>query len=104
MKPALNLATLASTLSGWLNDIQVTFNEQDGYLSFDQLELEKGPRLIRPRTREYRFKRPMTIQEAFHEAVQAGIIKNNPEDRKDFFWMYKHYETLPPRTLDLECL
>jgi hypothetical protein len=97
MKPALDLAALASTLSGWLNENEVIFKEEDGYLSFDLLEIDKGPGLMRPRIRPYRFKRPMTIQEAYDEVVQAEIIKDSAEEREHFLWMYKYY-------LDLESL
>jgi hypothetical protein len=104
MKPALNLAALACTLRGCLNEKTVSFTEQDDDVVFDWLEPDKGQGLHRPRLHEFRLKKPSTIQEAFDAVVQAGIIEDNPEKREDFWWDYKHYETLPPRMLELECL
>jgi len=102
MTPALNLAALELTLRRWLNDREVSFEEQDGDVVFEQLELEKGPDLMRPRIRPYRFKRPRTIHEAFDAAVQAGIIEDSPEEREDFLSTYQHFATLPPPMLELE--
>jgi hypothetical protein len=39
MQPALNLAALALTLSGFLNDRKVILKEENGDLSFDLLEV-----------------------------------------------------------------
>jgi hypothetical protein len=95
MKPALDLAALAQTWSDWLNGDDVSPEEQDGDVVFKHLKLAASG-LLQPRIHEHRFKKPATIQEAFHEAVQAGIIEDSPEEREDFLSRYQHYATLPP--------
>jgi hypothetical protein len=102
MKPVLNLAALELTLSGFLNEREMKLKEEDGYLSFDLVECDKGPRPTRPRICPYRFKRPTTIKETYDEVVQAGIIEDSPEERENFLWKYKHFATLPPPMLELE--
>jgi hypothetical protein len=95
MKPALDLDALAHTWSDWLNGDDVSPEEQDGDVVFKHLKLADSG-LLQPRIHEHRFKKPATIQEAFHEAVQAEIIEDSPEERENFLSKYQYYATLPP--------
>jgi hypothetical protein len=104
VRPALDLEALRLTLESWLEE-RVILEEQNGGVSVELLGPEgPGTRPIKPHILKHWFPRPTTIEQVLHWAMEAGIIEDSPEDRKDFFWMYKHYETSPPRMLDLECL
>jgi hypothetical protein len=78
------LVALAQTFSAWLDDDTVTFKEEDGYPLFDQLEPQKGPGPIQPRSHTYKLKTPVTIREAFNWAVEAGVVEDNLEEWEDF--------------------
>ena len=57
MKPALNLAALACTLRGFLNQRAVSFTERGDDIVFDWVEPYKSQGLHRPRLHELRLMR-----------------------------------------------